>query len=158
MPIPRSRLRLTPEELDAFLTRQRTVRLGTVSPHGEPHVVPLWFVWWDGAMYINSLRRSRRMHDLERGSRVAACVDAGEDYHELHGAVLYGRFEPVEDEAVLDEVRRIFGSKYWGGIEVPEMKSHVWLVLRPDEIVSWDFAKIPAGADPRLKADGAAGQ
>jgi general stress protein 26 len=140
---------MTPEELEEFLRTERTVRVGTVSPDGEPHVSPLWFVWHDGSMYFNSLKRSRRAHDVERGSRVSACVDAGHEYAELRGAILYG---VIEDAGDVPDIRQMFGDKYWGGIEIPEVKSHRWLVLRPDKIVSWDFKKIPTGRDRRLEA------
>jgi hypothetical protein len=46
----------------------------------------------------------------------------------------------------------MFGDKYFNGIEIPVVKSHRWLVLRPDKIVSWDFKKIPQGRDRRLEA------
>ena len=45
-----------------------------------------------------------------------------------------------------------FARKYWNLPSVPEMKSHTWLCLRPERIVSWDFSKIPAGKDRRLQA------
>ncbi len=155
MPLPRSVLRMTDDELESFLQRERTVRLGTVSPDGDPHVAPLWFVWDDGTMFFNSLKRSRRARDLQRGSRVAACLDGGHDYVELHGAVLYGTLEPVPDTT---RVRELFGEKYWNGMEIPEVKSHTWFALRPDRIVSWDFKKIPQGRDRRLEAtEGATG-
>jgi general stress protein 26 len=140
---------MTPEELEEFLRTERTVRVGTVSPDGEPHVSPLWFVWHDGAMYFNSLKRSRRARDVEEGSRVSACVDAGHEYAELRGAILYGVIEEAGD---VPDIRQMFGDKYWGGIEIPEVKSHRWLVLRPDKAVSWDFKKIPTGRDRRLEA------
>ena len=152
MPLPRSALRMTDEELEAFLQRERTVRIGTVSPNGEPHVAPLWFIWHQGALYLYSLTRSRRARDLANGSRVAACVDAGHDYAELHGVVLYGTLTPVEDPELRAHLRKLLGEKYFGGIDIPEDRHHIWLNLRPDEIVSWDFKKIPAGRDRRLEA------
>ncbi len=152
MPVPRSQLRMTPDELDEFLNRERTARVATVSPNGEPHVAPLWFVWLDGKIYMNSLNRSRRMRHVERGSRVAVCVDAGEEYGELHGAVLYGTFRPVDDPEESARVRALFGQKYWSGMEIPEVRSHTWLVMDPDKVVSWDFKKIPQGRDRRLEA------
>jgi nitroimidazol reductase NimA-like FMN-containing flavoprotein (pyridoxamine 5'-phosphate oxidase superfamily) len=147
MPIPREQLRLTPEELEDFLRTQRAVRVATVGASGDPHVAPLWYVWDDGAMYFNSLKRSRRAQDVGRGSRVAACVDDGETYGELRGAVLYG---VLSDAGDVQHIRQKFGDKYFNGIEIPVTKSHEWLVLRPDKVVSWDFAKIPAGRDRRL--------
>lgn len=151
MPIPRSQLRLTPDELDAMLAAERTCRVGTVSRGGEPHVVPLWFVWLDGTMYFNNLRRSRRTRDIERGSRVAVCVDAGEQYGELRGAVLYGRLEDAGADPRREQTRKLFGQKYFAGAPVPETRSHQWLKLKPDRIVSWDFKKIPAGRE-RLRS------
>jgi general stress protein 26 len=143
---------MTPDELEQFLTTERTVRLGTASADGEPHVAPLWFVWLDGAMYLNSLKRSRRGRDVEAGSRVAACVDAGFEYAELRGAVLYGVLEDATGDPNADEARKIFGTKYFHGIDIPVVKSHAWLRLRPDRIVSWDFKKIPSGRDRRVEA------
>ena len=147
MPIPRSQLRLTPDELDEVFAREKTAHVATVSPDGEPHVVPLWFAWLGGAMYFTSLRRSRRASDVEHGSRVSVCVDGGDSYADLHGVVLYGRLEEVTDEGERKKAAKAFGDKHWKGMEVPERRSHTWLVLRPDRTVSWDFKKIPAGRD-----------
>lgn len=152
MPLPRSVLRMTPDELETLLSTERTARVATVSASGEPHVAPMWFIWSGGKLYVNSLRRSRRSSDLEAGSKVAVCVDAGEQYAELRGAVLYGSFADASDDPGLAEIRSMFGAKYWAGIQVPEVRSHLWLTLKPDRIVSWDFSKIPTGKDRRLEA------
>lgn len=152
MPVPRSLLRLTPEELDALLAGERTAHVATVSPDGWPHVVPLWFVWLEGALWVNNLRRSRRTRNLERGSPVAVCVDAGARYADLRGAVLYGRFVAADDDPGLGAVRAAFAAKYWGGHEVGALRSHQWLRLRAERTASWDFAKIPTGGDKRLEA------
>jgi nitroimidazol reductase NimA-like FMN-containing flavoprotein (pyridoxamine 5'-phosphate oxidase superfamily) len=152
MPIDREQLRLTDEELSELLLTERTMRAGTVSPDGSPHVVPLWFVWHSGAVWINNLRKARRSRDLEEGSQVALCIDTGHDYFELRGAVLYGRPEPVDpDDPELPAIRAAFGEKYFGGIDIPDVKSHQWLKMDPERIVSWDFRKIPAGRDGRAE-------
>jgi nitroimidazol reductase NimA-like FMN-containing flavoprotein (pyridoxamine 5'-phosphate oxidase superfamily) len=152
MPIPRDQLLLTDDELDEMLRTERTLRAATVSPDGWPHVVPLWFVWHDRQIWINSLRRSRRARDVRAGSPVALCVDTGLEYGELRGAVLYGRFETIEDDPALLVVKADFARKYWKLEMVPDLKSHAWLRLSPDRVASWDFRKIPAGRDRRLES------
>ena len=149
MPLPRSALRMTDEELEEFLTTQRTARVATVNPKGEPHVVPMWFVWNDGCFYMNTLRRSRRTKDLDRGSPASVVIDAGDEYGELCGVTMYGTFS---DATNLEELGKLFGEKYWNGMDIPPVKSHKWVVMKPDKIVSWDFKKIPAGADRRQEA------
>ena len=157
MPIPRERLRLSPEELDELCSSAHELHAATVSPDGMPHVVPLWFVWIGGEIWINNLRRSRRSRDIGAGSSVALCVDTGELYTELRGAVFYGELVEAADHDRLAEARAAFAAKYWGGTDVTGMKSHVWLRLERARSVSWDFRKIPAGRDPRADATGAAG-
>lgn len=152
MPIPRSLLRLSPEELDEMLGEERTLRAATVSPDGWPHVVPLWFVWHDGAVWLNNLIRSRRSRDIAADSRVSFCVDAGRDYSDLRGAVLYGRPVQADGDPGLPAAQERFAAKYWGGHVVPSLRSHSWLKMVPERIVSWDFRKIPAGRDKRLEA------
>jgi nitroimidazol reductase NimA-like FMN-containing flavoprotein (pyridoxamine 5'-phosphate oxidase superfamily) len=152
MPIPREQLRLTDQELNGLLESERTLHAATVSPDGSPHVVPLWFVWSDGAVWINNLKRSRRNLYLQAGSKVALCVDTGIDYGELRGAVLYGQFATAAGEPSLAEVKSAFARKYWNLDSVPDLKSHEWLVMRPERVASWDFRKIPSGRDRRLEA------
>jgi len=150
MPIPRGQLRLTHEELDELMTSERTLRAATVGDDGSPHLAPLWFVWHDGAVWVNNLRRSRRSRHIGAGSKTALCVDTGHQYGELRGTVLYGSFAEATDDPRLDEVRRRFADKYWGGHFVPDIPSHVWISLTPERVVSWDFRKIPSGRDKRL--------
>lgn len=154
MPIPREQLRLTSGELDELLGTERVLRAGTVSPDGSPHVVPLWFVWHGGAVWVTSLIRSRRTRDVRAGSPAALCVDAGVSYGELRGAVLYGRFAEAGGAPGVAAAKAAFAAKYWGGTDFPDVRSHVWLRLEPERIASWDFRKIPAGRDRRLEASG----
>ncbi len=151
MPIPREQLRLSDDELDELLTTERMLRAATVSPEGMPHVVPLWFVWYERAIWVNSLRRSKRTHDVAAGSQVALCVDTGVQYGDLRGAVLYGSFTPAAGEPGLAQVKAAFARKYWNVESVPDLRSHEWLLLRPDRVVSWDFRTIPSGRDKRLE-------
>lgn len=151
MPIPREQLRLTQDELDELLDAERTLHAATVSPDGWPHVVPLWFVWLDGAVWINNLKRSRRARDVREGSPVSLCIDGGVAYQDLRGVVCYGRFETVSaEDPRLERVRSLFSDRYWEGNPVPDTRSHEWLRMVPERLASWDFRKIGAGRDPRL--------
>lgn len=139
---------MTDEELDAFLSEQRTCRVATVGPTG-PHVTPLWFAWSGGAVWFTSLTRSQRWTDLQRDPRVAVVVDAGEAYGELRGIELRGLVEVVgevprtgEPHPELDAVEQHFADRYTSGV-VERDGRHAWLRLVPDKVVSWDFRKLP---------------
>lgn len=153
--IPREQLRMTAAELDGYLDRQRTLRLATVDENGVPHVVPLWFVWHADAVWLNSLRRTRRHRHLLTGRPVGLVIDDGDTYGELRGVRMTGRPQPVADaDPVRVEAYRRFGRKYFDRDELPNQRSYETVRITPDEIASWDFAKIPAGRDAKVGLDG----
>ncbi|GKQ41686.1 pyridoxamine 5'-phosphate oxidase family protein [Streptomyces sp. A012304] len=143
------RIMMTPGELDAFLTTQRTCRVATVSADGTPHVSALWFLWDGSALWLYSVVRSRRWADLRRDPRVAIVVDTGEEYESLRGVELSGTVEFVGEIprtgelcAELDAVETLFARKNFGLNAMPHDGRHAWLRLRPEKIVSWDFRKL----------------
>ena len=145
------RIAMSPDEVDAFLAGERTCRVATTGPSG-PHATPLWFVWHGGALWLHSLSRSQRWADLQRDPRLAAVVDAGQDYLELRGVELAGEAEVVgevprtgEDHPDLGPVEAAFAEKYLGGAEMAYDGRHGWLRVRPTTVRSWDFRKLADG-------------
>jgi Pyridoxamine 5'-phosphate oxidase len=139
---------MSSEEVDSFLTEQRTCRVATVGGDGAPHVTPLWFVWDGGALWLTSVVRSQRWTDLQRDRRIAVVVDAGDDFMDLRGVELRGAAEPVgevprtgEPVPEVDAAERLYADKYAGG-QVLYDGRHAWLRVVPEKIVSWDFRKM----------------
>lgn len=150
---------LSAEELEQYLTTQRTVRVATVAADGTPHVVPLWFVWLDGAMFLNStLGNVTTDNMLERG-HAAAVIDDGETYDALRGAVVTARAVRADDDPRIPEAERAWSDKYLGGNEVPyrRWRNRAWFRLDPERTASWDFRKIPEARERRDAAREGAG-
>ena len=148
--MPKLDIALTEGELDAFLNEQRTVRLATAGLMG-PQVVPLWFVWFDGSMFMNTTLGNRTVVNLADDPRAAATVDDGFDYDTLRGTVLRGPVLVGPDDPRLDEVRGRWSAKYLNGNPVPFdlWKNRVWLRLDPQDLASWDFRKVPSARSRR---------
>lgn len=142
---------MTADEIDAFLSEQRTCRVATVSANGSPHVTPMWFVWDGEAIWLNSVVRSQRWIDIGRSPQIAVVVDAGTEYTELRGVEIRGDAESVGDvprtSQPIPELREpewLMGSKYSAnGIFAADGK-HAWLRVTPRQVLSWDFRKNPA--------------
>lgn len=139
-------LSMTAEELDAFLGEERVLRLATVDEQGWPAVVPLWFVWHGGALWVWNLDRARRTGRLEAGAPAAVAVDAGEHYVELRGASGRVLPEAVADDAVPLDVRIAYSRKHFGADHPLEPADHhTWFRLVPTGLATWDFRKLVAG-------------
>jgi len=144
---------LTDEELAEFLAKAWTARIATVSSDGWPHVVPLWFVWHQGALVVNTTRGNRTVRNLQTDPRASVTIDDGEQYDELRGAVLRGSMaEP--DPVAAEELIGVFGGKYFGGNDphFASWRNRLFLRMEPEHISSWDFRKIP-GALARRQAE-----
>ncbi|MFZ2173620.1 MAG: pyridoxamine 5'-phosphate oxidase family protein [Rhodococcus sp. (in: high G+C Gram-positive bacteria)] len=142
---------MTAEEVDTFLSGEKTCRVATVGGDGSPHVAPLWFVWDGMYLWLNSIVRSQRWTDLQRNPRVAVVVDGGENFTELRGVEIRGAVKIVGDvprgsnrDELLDDVELTFARKYTGRDTFVADGRHAWLRIAPESIVSWDFRKNPA--------------
>jgi hypothetical protein len=139
---------MTTEELDAFLTAERTCRVATVGPDG-PHATPLWFGWDGTFVWLYSLTRSRRWADLMTDPRIGIVVDAGVEYLQLQGVEITGTVEVVgetprtgDPNPELAGPEALFMTKYFGGGEMSWDGMHGWLRVTPAKVASWDFRKL----------------
>ena len=133
---------MTDEELATFLDEERVLRLATIDDEGWPAVVPVWYVWHEGAFWIWNLNRAKRTERLEGGARSAFVVDGGQAYVELRGAS--GRLEQtrVADEDVPLDVRVRFSQRYFDTDHPLEPADHhTWFQLTPTTLNTWDFRK-----------------
>ena len=137
---------MRPEEIEAYLTEHRTIRLATVSGAGEPHVVPLWFVWMEGVVFMNSTLGNVTIRNLDRNPNATGSVDDGETYDELRGVLIHGPVEQTDDDPRLPAVAEAWSHKYLGGNPVPyrRWRNRVWLRQTPHRLTSWDFRKMAA--------------
>ena len=67
--------------------------VGTQGPDGGPHVVPLWFVWLEDALFLSSRAGSRVAANLARGGPVAVSISRGVHWTDHQGVLVRG---PVE--------------------------------------------------------------
>ncbi len=150
--VSRKQLSLSDAEAEEFLHSNRWGRLATASLAAEPHVSPLGYVYHRGAIYFHALRRSRRGRHLAENPRVAFLVDdglaAGDHYSQRRGLIVYGCCVVPDDDALLDEVRYTYMRAMDAtSLDEVQRRTHSWYRIDIDRLASWDFRKIPAGAD-----------
>jgi PPOX class probable F420-dependent enzyme len=152
LPSRREQIRMSDEELRAFLAEQKIVSCATLGPSGRPHLVPLWYVPGDGDLRGWTYAKSQKALNLERDPRATLQVEDGVQYHELRGAMFECDVELERD------VERVTGygvalfERYAaaGGQLAPEVRAEVekqapkrvGLRFVPTRIVSWDHSKL----------------
>ena len=149
----RNAIQMTEAEVKAFLRTHKTIIINSNGPGGYPHPMPMWFsVDDDGQVRMTTFRKSQKVMNIQRDPRVSLLVEAGREYNELQGVVVYGRARIVDD---LDEVKRTLRTigGVAGGTDAAMSEAadriisataskRVAILIRPEKIVSWDHRKL----------------
>ena len=71
-----------PERAKDFLRQRKIVWLVTLHPEGRPHIVPVWFLWDQPAVYILSQPAAQKVKNLLANPNCALAVDDSEHGHQ----------------------------------------------------------------------------
>jgi len=126
--------RQSPERLraiEARLGRETTIWLATVRHNGRPHLVPLWFVWLDGRVYLATGAYSQKFVNMYHNQNVALALP------DTASTIIIEGEAHVADRSTVDAVADYFYHKYewdfryddsdeWRLVEVTPRKMLVW--------------------------------
>jgi general stress protein 26 len=125
------------------------VTVATLEPDGSPHVVPLWFVWPEDAIYVSTRREGRTWANVSVDPRVALTIDLGRAWIEIAGIEVHGRAELLPAEhAEMRQPISAWHEKYrplLAGDGFPRFAEEVgglgFLRVTPTRIAAWDHAR-----------------
>ena len=136
---------LSPEDR-SFLHQARVGRLATASAAGEPHVVPVCFVF-DGKHVYSAIdskpkrvaaARLRRLQNLRENPRAGLVVDFyDEDWTRLRYILVTGSAEILETGHDREQALNLLREKYPQYHAMREYGQGPVIRLTPERIVSW---------------------
>ena len=149
----RDKIKMSEEELSSFLQKQISLQIGTINKDGSPHLTTMWY-FYDGENFIfHTYTKSQKIINLKRDSRITLLTEAGNQYSDLQGIIVYGNAEIINGKDSLEEVIRYMemvgekyikdeeGSQYIEGMKLQAPKRSV-VVVNPSKFISWDHTKI----------------
>ena len=149
----RDQIRMSDDELAAFLAEQKIVSVATLGPKGRPHLVPLWYVVDGNDLTGWTYAKSQKAKNLERDPHATLQIEDGVEYAELRGVMfecdveierdpekvadygmaLFARYGPGEDGELPDEVREMV---------LQQAEKRIGLRFVPTRTVTWDHSKL----------------
>ncbi|HET6917357.1 MAG TPA: PPOX class F420-dependent oxidoreductase [Acidimicrobiales bacterium] len=145
----RSEIKMSPEEVEAFLREERTTTMCSMHPDGSIHAVAMWYAFLDGQMAVETKAKSQKVQNLRRDPRLTFLVEAGDRYEELRGVETVGKARIIDDSDSIWSFGVSMWERYMGpyseehraGVEFM-MKNRVVVVIEPTKVVSWDHRKL----------------
>ncbi len=99
-----------PHEVNDRLAKERNVWIVTVRRDGRPHMVPVWFVWFESKIYVCIEPESVKGRNILLNRNVALALEDGS-----HPVICEGHAGVVEKPWPAS-VARTFDEKYDGNI------------------------------------------
>lgn len=151
----RDLIRMTDEEVAAFLAAGTRVYVSTLGKDGTPHVVPLAYVVLDGKVAFWADKASQKVKNIERDPRVGAVVETGTQFEDFRGVQLRGTAEVVDDEATSMRVAEAMLARVpdeYKDMARPTLegiaRERIVVSIVPAKVASWDHTKL-AGLKPQ---------
>jgi PPOX class probable F420-dependent enzyme len=144
----RDEIRMSDDEVRAFLEEQMVMTIGTIGSNGRPHLMALWYVPDGLGMTGWTYAKSQKAKNLERDPHATLQVEDGELYHELRGVMMECDVATERDpEAVARYGIALFERFGATGPDVEAMVTRqapkrIGLIFTPTRIVSWDHRKL----------------
>ncbi len=148
----RDLIRMSDEEIRAFLQEQRILQVATINHDGWPHLVAMWYVLINDQIVFWTYAKSQKAANLRRDARITCLVEAGERYEELRGVQIKGRASISNDRETVQRIGTTIWERYAGPLDdstrqmvIAQAPKRVLVFVEPVEIVSWDHRKLGSG-------------
>ena len=149
MPSRRELVRMSDDEIDAFLHERQSMSVATFNHDQTIHLVAMWYGFYEGKPAFETFTKSQKILNLRRDGRISVLVEDGDAYEKLRGVEIVGRGEVIDDKDILKVVASSVVERYMGvSGEAAEqaaamlMNKRSAVVVHPERVVSWDHSKL----------------
>ena len=149
----RDKIKMSEEELSSFLKTQISLQIGTINKDGSPHLTTMWY-FYDGESFVfHTYTKSQKIINLQKDPRITLLTEAGSQYSDLQGIIVYGNAKIINGKDSLEEVIRYMemvgekyikdeeGAQYIEGMKLQAPKRSV-VIVKPSKFISWDHTKL----------------
>jgi nitroimidazol reductase NimA-like FMN-containing flavoprotein (pyridoxamine 5'-phosphate oxidase superfamily) len=114
--------------------------VASTRPDGRPHVMPVWGIWMDGAIFFGTDRGSRKGRNIAVNPSVTVHLESGDDV-----VIIEGNAREVRDAAKRAAIDVAFLKKY--GMRLSDAPGDTFVVaIQPVTVFAWREKDFPESA------------
>ncbi|NQZ95836.1 MAG: TIGR03618 family F420-dependent PPOX class oxidoreductase [Myxococcales bacterium] len=146
----RDQIRMTEEEMWAFIEERKSLQVATLNRDGTPHLTTLWFAIVDGALVFETFTKSQKVKNLQRDPRIAVLLEDGTEYAELRGVSINAKAEVHSDPDKVHGLAKQVMIRNNPDVPAEAMDQAAKqlaakrsaIVVRLEKVVTWDHRKL----------------
>ncbi len=129
---------------EKFLKSQKILRLATIDPSGDPHIVPVWYMYTSGKFYVGTNTNTRKAKNIKKNSKVSFCVDTGIMSPDIVGVMGTGRAKLVLKTDVVELLAKKILLRYFKNLKNKSAQqlldqTDCVIEITPKKITDWKY-------------------
>ena len=128
---------------DKFLKSQKILRLATIDKRGMPHIVPVWYLYKRGIIYVGTNTFTKKAKNVKKNPKVSFCVDAG-IRSPIFGVMGRGVAKLILNKKIVSYITKKILLRYFKSLNnnsAQELLAQTDCILKitPKKITVWEF-------------------
>ena len=129
---------------DEFLKKQKILRLATLDKKGNPHVVPVWYLFSSKKLYIGTNSKTEKAKNVKNNSKVSFCVDVGINSPDIFGVMGQGVGKLIIEKNEVARIEKIILLRYFNTLDDKSAKelleeTDCIIEITPKEYSVWEY-------------------
>ena len=129
---------------EKFLRSQKILRLATIDGTGVPHIVPVWYMYWNDKFYVGTSTKTRKAKNIRKNPKVSFCVDVGVRSPDIVGVMGSGRARLILKKDVVGSLAKKILLRYFKNMKNKSAQqlfeqTDCIIQITPRKVTEWKY-------------------
>lgn len=129
---------------EKFLKSQKILRLATIDSSGNPHIVPVWYMYTNGKFYVGTNTNTRKAKNIKKNSKISFCVDIGIRSPDIIGVMGTGRAKLILKTDMVKSIAKKILLRYFTSLKnksAQELLDQTDCIIEitPKKVTDWRY-------------------
>lgn len=130
--------------MNKFLKSQKILRLSTIDGSGNPHIVPVWYMYQNKRIYIGTNLETQKAKNIMKNSKVAFCVDIGINSPDIIGVMGTGKAKLILQDTKVKSMAKQILLRYFKNLRNKSAQqllndTNCIIEIIPKKVTSWKY-------------------
>lgn len=127
-----------------FIKTQKILRLATIDPGGNPHIVPVWYKYRNRRFYIGTNTKTKKARNVRQNPKVSFCIDVGINSPDIFGVSGVGKGRIILEGKKVKSIARAILLRYFKSMDNKSARqllddTDCIIEIIPEKTTSWKF-------------------
>ena len=129
---------------EKFLRSQKILRLATIDGTGVPHIVPVWYMYWNDKFYVGTNTSTQKAKNIRKNPKVSFCVDVGVRSPDIVGVMGTGKAKLILKKDLVGSLAKKILLRYFTSMKNKSAQqlfdqTDCIIQITPRKITEWKY-------------------